>query len=142
MIDNSNKLLYEIPQYGEILFNTEGLVVCHICRRAFKKLGTHVVQKHDMTIAEYKKEFGLNNNTITTSKEYHDRMRDYNTKYFDLVVGKNLKEKGQGTRFKEGSKGRPREVVREQERRRLKEGIKKIGKPFIKGDNRIRKVMK
>ncbi|MFI8085323.1 MucR family transcriptional regulator [Kitasatospora sp. NPDC086009] len=34
------------------------LVLCHVCGRAFRSLGSHV-RAHDMTAAEYREEFGL-----------------------------------------------------------------------------------
>lgn len=66
----------EIPEKGVIAKDSRGFIVCHICGKAFGKLGAHIVNKHKMTTNSYKEEFGLNASSQLTSDEYHDYMRE------------------------------------------------------------------
>ncbi|MGI5458772.1 MucR family transcriptional regulator [Streptomyces sp. CA-249302] len=47
------------PDFGRLIRDeTADTVICHVCGRAFRSLGAHV-RVHDMTAAEYRREFGL-----------------------------------------------------------------------------------
>ncbi|WP_085209818.1 MucR family transcriptional regulator [Streptomyces sp. Amel2xC10] len=47
------------PDFGRLIRDdSTDTVVCHICGRGFRSLGAHV-RVHDMTAAEYRREFGL-----------------------------------------------------------------------------------
>ncbi|MEU1517659.1 MucR family transcriptional regulator [Streptomyces sp. NPDC005811] len=47
------------PDFGRLIRDeATDTVVCHVCGRAFRSLGAHV-RVHDMTAAEYRREFGL-----------------------------------------------------------------------------------
>lgn len=65
-----------LPNPGEVKRDERGYVVCHICGRAYKRLGSHIKESHGMTIAEYKEEFGLCNNAKTTEYTYSQHMRN------------------------------------------------------------------
>ncbi|MEU2299719.1 MucR family transcriptional regulator [Streptomyces antibioticus] len=47
------------PDFGRLIRDeSTDTVVCHVCGRGFRSLGAHV-RVHDMTAAEYRREFGL-----------------------------------------------------------------------------------
>lgn len=88
-----------LPQLGKIEHDHRGYVVCHICGRAYKRLGSHIRESHNMTIAEYKEKFGLCNNAKTTEKNYSVHMHELAYKY-DMPT--RLQITGQATRIKKG----------------------------------------
>ena len=89
----------ELPPNGVIMKDYRGCVICHICGRAYKKLGSHAKESHNLTIAEYKERFGLCSSAKTTEDIYSEKMRclAYKNK-----MDKNLKEWGKNTRMKKG----------------------------------------
>lgn len=87
------------PENGRIEYDYRGFVVCHICGRAYKRLGSHIKESHNMTIAEYKEKFELCNNSKTTEKSYSKQMSDYAYKY---NMPEQLKRAGFNTRIKKG----------------------------------------
>ena len=90
-----------LPAKGTIAHDHRGFVVCHICGRAYKRLGSHVKESHGMTTAEYKEAFGLCNNARTTESTYSSRMRALAYRY---EMPQRLQETGKGTRIKVGEK--------------------------------------
>ena len=105
-----------LPELGTIANDERGYVVCHICGRAYKRLGTHVKQPHDMTIKEYKERFGLCNKTKTTEANYSRMMHDYAYQY---NMPEQLRVAGENTRIKSGASIREGKTLRLQERMRL-----------------------
>ena len=94
---------YPLPNPGEIVYATNGDPICHICGMAYRKLGSHIVQKHHLTQNEYREKFKLYHNTKLSNQEYKDLMKKYNNRYYDLVVKKNLIEGGVKTRVSENN---------------------------------------
>lgn len=90
-----------IPNHGEIIRDVRGFVVCHICGRAFIRLGSHIKESHGLTTAEYKEAFGLCNNTKTTEQTYSQHMREL---AYSHDMPQRLKEIGRYTRIKKGGK--------------------------------------
>lgn len=88
-----------IPTQGTIAYDHRGYVVCHICGRAYKRLGSHVKESHNMKVAEYKELFGLCNNARTTESTYSSHMRALAYKY---EMPQRLQEVGKSTRVKIG----------------------------------------
>lgn len=115
--------IHPLPLNGTIAYDNRGCVICHICGRAHKRLGSHIRESHNMTIAEYKEKFGLCNNTKTTEASYSNMMHNYAIKY---EMDKRLLRTGKNTRIKKGEvdkrKGKP---VRLQECLDKKRRIKK-----------------
>lgn len=109
-----------MPNYGEIEYDDRGYPICHICGKSFKKLMSHVTQKHGLTALEYKKEFGLDVSKGIMCKESTELARARALENYDLVIKKNLLEKGAATRFVDGSKGRTIDKVSPQTMIRLK----------------------
>lgn len=102
------------PPAGVIAKDYRGYVVCHICGRAYKRLGSHIKESHSMTITEYKKEFGLCNNAKTTEVSYSNHMHNLAYKY---NMPQRLQETGRNTRIKKGERDkRLGKEVRLQER--------------------------
>lgn len=91
----------QLPAKGTIAYDHRGYVVCHLCGRAYKRLGSHVKESHNMTVAEYKEMFGLCNNARTTESTYSSYMRALAYKY---EMPRRLQEAGRGTRLKVGEK--------------------------------------
>ena len=92
-------IIHPLPKYGKIEHNSSGKVICHICGRAYTKLGNHIKESHNMTIKEYKEKFGLCANARTTENSYSKKMRKL---AYDNNMDKQLLEVGKNTRFKKG----------------------------------------
>lgn len=90
-----------IPKKGTIAHDYRGYVVCHICGKAYKRLGSHVKESHQMSIAEYKEKFGLCNNAKTTETTYSKHMRKL---AYQHDMDKLLPVAGTNTRIKRGQK--------------------------------------
>ena len=90
-----------LPESGKIAYDYRGYVICHMCGRAYKRLGSHIKETHKMTILAYKAKFGLCNNAKTTEKNYSEHMHNLAYKY---DMPKRLQETGQATRIKKGDK--------------------------------------
>ena len=105
--------------YGLVEKTTDGRLVCHICGKPFTKLGSHVVQKHGITSREYKEMYGLDVLKGLITDEHKQHLRTNNLRNYQKVVVENLIEKGKSTRFVLGGKGRTKDMVSEQTRRKL-----------------------
>lgn len=90
-----------LPKLGKVAHDHRGYVICHICGRAYKRLGSHIRESHEMTIAEYKEKFELCNNAKTTERNYSVHMHDLAYKY---DMPKRLKIMGEPTRIKKGQR--------------------------------------
>jgi len=104
--------------YGVVEY-IDGNPVCEICGKSFKRLMTHVRQKHNMSAIEYKKKFGLN----TSKGIISDVSRELSRKRVEenRHVLENIIEGGKKTRYSKGHEGRTKDKVSEQERLRLSE---------------------
>lgn len=107
------------PHYGEVIYDEAGLPKCHICGKSFKKLMTHVVQKHGILAYDYKYMFGLNTTKGIIAESTKMKLQTSVLNNFDRVVKDNLINKGKSTRYTQGSKGRTRDKLSAQERRRI-----------------------
>jgi hypothetical protein len=88
-----------LPEPGRIEYDAKGKVICHICGRAYTRLGSHVKESHDMTIDAYKEQFGLCKRARTTEKSYSKMMHKYAK---ENEMDKMLLEVGINTRIKKG----------------------------------------
>lgn len=120
------------PHYGEVQYDVNGNPICHICGKSFPKLGAHIWSGHKIKMREYCEIFGLDVKHGVCSKEYKNRMRDHVYKHYDTVVTKNLLKKGAKSRFKSGGKGRTKDMMSEQTRRRVAELGRNTGRDNIK----------
>ena len=109
-----------LPDRGVIAYDYRGYVICHICGRTYKRLGSHVKELHEMTIAEYKEKFGLCNNARTTEKSYSAQMSNY---AFQNHMDDQLRIVGVNTRIKKGETDK-----RKGKAIRLQEHLNKINK--------------
>ena len=73
--------VYPPATYGRVEHTENGNVICHICGRAYTRLGSHIKESHGMTIKEYKERFGLCANARTTEETYSKKMSNYARKY-------------------------------------------------------------
>lgn len=117
--------IHRLPQYATIQYDDRGYVICHICGRSYKRLGSHVKESHQISIAEYKEEFGICNKTKTTESTYSLKMSE-------LAITNNMPERlsktGVNTRFKIGDKTRLGVKIKTQEYNRLIIHVNKIRK--------------
>ena len=90
-----------LPKLGKIEHDYRGYVICHICGRAYKRLGSHIKESHNMSIAEYKAKFELCNNAKTTERNYSEHMHNLAYKY---DMPKRLQITGYPTRIKKGQR--------------------------------------
>ncbi len=91
--------LYPQPREGEVLYAKNGDPVCHICRKAFSKLGGHIVNCHHMTQKEYREKFKLHHCTRLSNDKYIEKMRNYTMENYDVVILENLIVNGTKTRI-------------------------------------------
>ena len=113
------------PHYGEVIYDDKGKPTCHICGRSFNKLLNHVWQKHGLSAREYKIKFGLNVSHGIISQATREKLQESVHNNYSKVVEINLIKKGRKTRFKKGNKGRTKDKLSEQERRRLSNRFRK-----------------
>jgi len=53
-----------LPDSGEITHDDRGFVVCHICGKAFEKLGQHLKDAHSVTVKEYTERFDIDKEVL------------------------------------------------------------------------------
>ena len=106
-----------VPAPGEIAYDGRGYVVCHICGRAYRRLGSHIRESHGMTIAEYKEAYGLCACAKTTERTYSDHMRDLSYLH---GMPERLIRTGVRTRVKKGER-----ALRYGKKTRLQESLDK-----------------
>lgn len=58
-----------IPPNGEIHYDDEGKVICHICGRSYDKLTIHLLGRHKISQEKYKEMFELNRGQSLISKK-------------------------------------------------------------------------
>jgi hypothetical protein len=110
--------------YGVIEYNAEGKPKCEICGEHHDRVLSHVRQKHGMSAKDYKVKFGFDSRKGICSKESSEKTRRKTLENRELVIDKNLIQKGSKSRFKKGHEGRTKEKVSEQTRIALKERLK------------------
>lgn len=104
-----NNPVCHIPPVGEVHYDENGKIICHICGRGgFDKLVAHVQQRHGMGGNEYRSRYGLNKTQSLTSKSYHEACKNRGKADADRVR-KLLEIHRKSTQFKKGddrNKGR------------------------------------
>lgn len=94
--------IHSLPDAGTIVTDPKGYVICHICGQSYNKLGSHIANKHHMSVEDYKEIYSLPQNVSLASAEHKAKMRRYNAMYRDRVVYDNLINRGMNTRFVPG----------------------------------------
>ena len=114
-------IIHPIPECGRIEHDINGKVICHICGRAFTRLGSHIKESHSMSIKEYKEKFGLCANARTTESNYSKTMRklayDNNMDKQLLEVGKNTRIKRNDNTLRKGKEVRLQEILDKKNRK-------------------------
>lgn len=77
---------------------------CPYCNGWYLKLAAHTVQRHGVDNRELKEELGLDRKKGLIPIWHKEELQDHVNKNYDLVVAKNLLEKGLKTRFSRGHK--------------------------------------
>lgn len=111
--------------YGVIEYNEAGKPKCEICGKHYDRVLTHVRQKHQLSEKQYKKQWGFDLTNGICSASSSERTRIKTKENFDKCIKLNLLAKGKTTRYKVGSKGRTRDKLSEQTKRRLETNFKK-----------------
>ncbi len=96
-----NKTIYYMTK-GILRYDNDGKPICEICGRSFHRLGRHVYQAHDMTARQYKEHYGLDVSMGLISDESKAKIQQAVERNYEIVVERNLLEKGKETRFQEG----------------------------------------
>lgn len=105
--------------YTPVRYNSQWNVICELCEKSFKKLGSHLVNKHKILTVEYRKMYWLDMNTKLMCKESIELARKNLFDNYKVSCKKNLIEAWEGTRFTNWHKGRVREQCSEQTMNRL-----------------------
>lgn len=114
-------------ELGVVYYDEDGKPICNICGKSFKKLISHVIQKHDMSGHEYKKLYGLDIHKSIMSLESQKLASLRAIENLEKIKD-NLVISGSSTRFKKGHNGRTREKVSPQTFRRLKNQMSKLNR--------------
>ena len=113
--------------YWQIEYDINWFPICEICGKSFKKLSSHVVQKHSLTWREYKIKYWLNIKKWICFEWTINKLRENIKNNYDLVVVDNLLNKWKKSRFvKWELKWKKKEYVSEQTKKMLRDNIKKI----------------
>jgi len=80
----------------------EGKIKCPMCSGYYKKICSHVVQRHNMTSKDFKAKYGYNNKKGVMTKESREIARANLFKNYEQSVIENLLIKGFDTRVKKG----------------------------------------
>lgn len=86
----------KLPEKGEIKYDEEGRVVCHICGRAYDRLAAHIRYKHNMTKDEYREEFGLNRTQRLTSEGHSNKLSKLVRTHNNIALYRNKDVNGKG----------------------------------------------
>lgn len=122
----SGKEIHPLPPKGEIHIDGDGDLICHVCGKAYGKLGSHIALSHKITAQQYKKRFGIPSGFGLCRDELKDVLRDHVAENYEQCVTKNLVKHGENTRFKKGSGGRTKEMVSLFTRRQLRQHATKL----------------
>lgn len=116
-----------LPEHGRIRYDITGKVICHICGRAYTRLGSHIKESHSMTTEEYKEKFELCKRVKTTESNYSQVMRNHamNNKMNErlLRVGKNTRIKKGQVDMRKGKKVCLQEILEKRDRKKIVDAI-------------------
>ena len=84
----------ELPPKGEVWYDKNDRIICHICGKGFNKLSSHLVQAHNINSNKYKEMFELKRSQKLTSKGMQE--------YFKNKPRKDITKYSYKTRFKDG----------------------------------------
>lgn len=97
---SQGKKVYDLPEYGKVEYAENGDAICHICGKAYRKLGAHIANGHHITMRDYCTKFGLfYRNNKASNPDYRRKMR---TIQKDYCITDNLLKKGRATRLRKG----------------------------------------
>ena len=99
------------PIAGQVKYDDEGKLVCHICGKSYVKLMAHVAQVHGMEEKEYKRVYKLYKGKGLISTEHKKVLQKNVENHKEVVINQNLLNKGKGTRWDKGSKGRTKDQI-------------------------------
>jgi hypothetical protein len=96
-----------IKEVMALLTTTELRILCQICGKEYKHLGSHLWHGHKVTAREYKQEFGLDYNFALISESVKRKKQIQFAKRREFYL-KNLTDGGKKWYFKKGKTNRDR----------------------------------
>lgn len=107
--------------YGIIEYNNDGNPMCEICGLFFKRVLSHVWQKHEMNERDYKMTFGFDLIKGICSAKSSAKTRKSTLNNYEKCIRRNLNIRGKRTRFVPGEIGRTKDMVSEQTKNMLRQ---------------------
>lgn len=104
-------------RYGEVIYDKNGLLVCHICGKSCVKLGVHVWRAHGILTEEYKERFGLAKGVGLITKDHKESLGKTMKKSKKSMENLSL---GKPYIFKKGCVGRSTNTLRAQTKLELR----------------------
>lgn len=77
-------------------------IICKICGRKFKHLGSHIYHKHGLKANDYKEKFGLPHNFALISREVKKKKQEAYLKHYKKYTDNLFTTKALKNRFKGG----------------------------------------
>lgn len=114
---------YNAKKYNQYAI---GKIQCVLCKGFYKKICSHVVQKHDITSKEYKQLLGKDTKKGLICNTSRAIAQARNKENYKIVVKENLIKKGTPSRFKKGQTGIGKYKRSKQTIERLKKHILNI----------------
>lgn len=111
-----------------IIMEKTAKLVCRICDKTFKHLGSHIWMKHKMTARDYKSKFSLPFKMGLVSEDIRIKQQDANERNWSKVK-KNLTKSGIKYRFKKGRTGQRR--ISQYERKKIMIQIEDVNKAVL-----------
>lgn len=128
--------VHDLPSPGIVAADENGKIICHICGRSYKRLGSHIRESHNMTIAEYKERFDLCRNARTTEENYHQKMHRHAC---ENGMPERIIEIGMETRIKKGETDKRKgKTVRKQE---IRERAERVHKHYQKENEPMKRII-
>lgn len=95
-------------------YDNNGRLICELCGKAYNKLISHVIQKHEISGAEYRQRFGFCKSFAFLSDKSRELARQRINDKPDIIK-RNLIQAGTVTRYHTGH-NKPKHVITPQRR--------------------------
>jgi len=104
MNKKENKIYQRNKRQEKLISSGKPLIQCLICKEWFRQVGSHIVQRHNMTAREYRKKYGFNIKKGQLPPDYKEKKAKQAIEcqgYKNLIKGKKYwfkkNQKGIGT---------------------------------------------
>jgi uncharacterized C2H2 Zn-finger protein len=116
-----NRKIYKNPQEPNL-----EKIKCPICGLWFRRVCSHIYQKHKMTAQEFKKEFGLPRGMGVIVPEFRKIISENAKNNFSKIEKNIMGEKSIDKRFKKGDPNLGNYIRSEEQKKQLKKHIIRI----------------